>query len=82
MVQIQRLESFHVQRLFKPKNIGRNLYAHQRQIWKYIEKFIDGDKIDVCPGIIYPYSPSLKDLKQRVEDYLNERGIQVVWYFE
>jgi hypothetical protein len=66
----------------KPGNITKNLGSHRRQIWRYIEKFIEVDKVDVCPGIIYPDSPKTPGLRERIETYLNDYGIQVVWYRE
>lgn len=66
----------------KNKNIKRLLGAHRRQVWQYIEKYIDKNKMDVCPGIIYPKSPKRTGLKELVEDYLNDYGLQVVWYYD
>ena len=66
----------------KPANIQKNLYRHRRQIWNYISKYHDGDKLDVAPGIIYPSEPKTEGLKERVENYLNDWGIQVVWHFD
>lgn len=64
----------------KPRNITRNLGSHARQVWKYVERFHIGDGIDVCAGIIYPTAPKTAGLKARIEEYLNDRGMQVVWY--
>lgn len=66
----------------KPANIQKNLGSHRRQIWKYISKYYDGDKLSVSPGIIYPHEPISGELKIRIETYLNDWGIQVVWYFD
>jgi hypothetical protein len=63
-----------------PKNVQRNLSSHRRQVWRYIDKHLGGDRVDVCPGIIYPTAPTTAGLKERVEEYLNEYGLQVVWY--
>mgnify|MGYP005619614107 CR=1 FL=1 len=63
-----------------PNNISKLLASHRRQIWGYISKYLDVDKIDVCPGIIYPIAPASNNLKERIEEYLNDYGIQVVWY--
>ena len=54
--------------------------SHRRQVWRYIEKFVDGDHTDVCAGIIYPAAPSTPGLREDVETYLNEYALQVVWY--
>lgn len=66
----------------RPGNIQRNLAAHRRQVWKYIEKYVDGDRVDVFAGIIYPSAPVQAGLRQRIEDYLNDYGLQVVWYYD
>lgn len=66
----------------KPRNIQRNLASHRRQVWKYIEKYVDGDGVDVCAGIIYPSEPKSEGLKERVESYLNGHGLQVVWFYD
>lgn len=64
----------------KPANITRNLGSHARQVWNYVEKYHIGDGIDVCAGVIYPTAPTVSGSKDRVEDYLYDRGIAVVWY--
>lgn len=63
-----------------PKNIQRNLDSHRRQVWKYIDKYLDGDQVNVCAGIIYPTTPETPGLQDRIEEYLNSYGLQVVWY--
>jgi len=64
----------------KIHNLRKLLSSHKRQIWKYISKYVDDDKMDVCPGIIYPKAPKDSTLRNLIESYLNEEGIQVVWY--
>ncbi len=64
----------------KAKNRKKLLGSHRRQVWKYIEEYLDVIKIDVCPGIIYPTAPDTSGLKEMVEAYLNDYGLQVVWY--
>jgi hypothetical protein len=64
----------------KPRNRQSLLSAHRRQVWRYIEKYLDGDKVEVCPGIIYPRAPVSPGLKNLVEGYLKDYGLQVVWY--
>jgi hypothetical protein len=64
----------------KPSNLRKLVASHCRQIWSYIEKYVDGDRIDVCPGIIYPHAPKSVGIKQEVEKYINDRCIQIVWY--
>ena len=64
----------------KENNRKKLLGSHRRQVWKYIEEYLDVEKIDVCPGIIYPNSPTSPGLKEMIENYLNDYGLQVVWY--
>lgn len=64
----------------KEKNRKKLLGSHRRQVWNYIEEYLDVEKIDVCPGIIYPKPPKTPGLKDMIEKYLNEYGLQVVWY--
>jgi len=63
-----------------PRNITKNLGSHRRQIYEYIEKYIDGEGKTVCPGLIYPTAPITPGLKERIERYLNDYGIAVAWY--
>ena len=63
------------------KNIRRNLYRHQRQIFKYIYKYFDEDGLDVCLGIIYPQPPSSNIKKEYIENcMLNIYSLPVYWY--
>jgi hypothetical protein len=64
----------------KEANRKKLLASHRRQIWRYIKEYVDTKKTDVCPGIIYPHSPSSPGLKEMIENYLNDYGLQVVWY--
>ena len=65
-----------------PRNRQRNLASHRRQVWRYIETYVDGDELDVCAGIIYPTAPTTPRLKEQVEEYLFDYGLQVVWYHD
>ena len=64
----------------KPQNRKKVLSSHRRQVWKYIEQMTDVEKVDVCPGVIYPRAPKTAGLQEEVEEYLNDYGLQVVWY--
>jgi len=64
----------------KASNIRKLLSSHQRQVWRYVEKYVDDDGLDVCPGIIYPTAPRSPELKQEVERYFSDHCIQIVWY--
>ena len=64
----------------KRKNVRRICASHQRQVWRYVEKHLEGDRVEVCAGIIYPRAPRRPGLKEQTEQFLNDCGIQVVWY--
>ncbi len=63
-----------------PHNRKKLMAAHKRQVWRYIEKYVDIDETSVCAGIIYPRAPECFGLREEVEGYLNDYGLQVVWY--
>ncbi len=62
------------------RNRRKLLGAHCRQILRYVDKYLDHDKVSVCAGVIYPSAPSTAGLKDFVETYLNDNALQVVWY--
>lgn len=64
----------------KKENRRKLLGAHRRQVFRYVDKYLDQDGVDVCAGIIYPRSPISPGLKEEVEAYLNDHALQVVWY--
>ena len=66
----------------KSKNIRKLLGSHRRQMWRYIERYVDIEKVDVSPGIIYKSPPWTPGLREDIEEYLNGWGLQVVWYEE
>jgi hypothetical protein len=67
----------------KPENIKRNLYRHQKQLFNYIDKFLEIDKLDVCLGIVYPKPPQKKGLRQFIEKYLEDNyGVPAYWFNE
>ena len=68
--------------LIKDSNITKNLGSHRRQIYKYIEEYLDGEGVSACPGLIYPTAPKTEGLRDRIEEYLGSYGIAVVWYYE
>jgi hypothetical protein len=64
----------------RPSNRRKLMSAHRRQVWRYIDEFLDVAGVDVCPGVIYPSVPLTPGLREDVETYLNDRGLQVVWF--
>jgi hypothetical protein len=63
----------------KPQNRRKVLGSHRRQVMKYVDQYLDGDRVSVCAGIIYPIAPREPGLKEEVETYLNDHALQVVW---
>jgi hypothetical protein len=62
----------------KSHRVRLNLRRHARQVWRYIETYVEADT-DVCAGIIYPKPPKDAALRSLIESFLNEEFIQVVW---
>jgi hypothetical protein len=48
-------------------NRQKNVASHRRQVWNYIEKYVDGEQTDVCAGIIYPRAPRTDGLKEHIK---------------
>jgi hypothetical protein len=63
-----------------PHRVRPLLHSHRRQVWKYIEQYLDGDGLSVMAGLIYPREPSSTSLRDSIEAYLNEHSLQCVWY--
>ena len=67
----------------KPTNVKRNLSRHQRQLFKYVNKYYKIDGLQVCIGIIYPEPPQKPGLREFIESYLEETcGAPAYWYTE
>jgi len=64
----------------RPQNRRKLLGAHRRQVLKYVDQYLDGDRVSVCAGLIYPISPRESGLQEEVESYMNDYGLQVVWF--
>ena len=64
----------------KPANVDRNLYRHQRQIFKYVDsqmRVFEG----VSLGILYPAPPKRPGLRSYIEEAMTSRyGLPVYWY--
>ena len=58
------------------------LGSHRRQLFRYIDKYLEFDKLNVCAGIIYPKPPLTKGLKEFIEEYFNDWAFQIVWFEE
>lgn len=79
LVAVVEIKSTSWERI-KPANRKSLLASHSRQVWRYVDRYLDADRIAVCPGIIYPRPPRDLALRVQVETYLNDRGLQVTWY--
>jgi len=67
----------------KSKNIKRNLYRHSRQLYRYIDKYMDVDELEVCPAMVYPKAPSKEGLRELVEQLaMDNYCFPVYWYDE
>jgi hypothetical protein len=64
----------------KKANRKKLMHSHCAQTLRYVDKYLQVDKVNVCAGIIYPKSPGTPGLKTEIENYFNEQSFQVVWY--
>lgn len=64
------------------RRVRPNALRHARQVWTYVEPFLDFEQVAVCPGLVYRRLPKKAGRLQQVEELLNERGLQVVWQDE
>ncbi len=63
----------------KPHRIRPTVLRHARQVWRYVNDFVDAQNTEVCPSIVYEYEPRSREFREAIEQELNVRGIQVVW---
>jgi hypothetical protein len=66
----------------QPRSRSKLLASHRRQVLRYVDKYLDEDRVSVCAGIIYPAPPADPTVRLLVEEYLNGYALQVVWYDE
>jgi hypothetical protein len=66
----------------KPKNVKKNLWRHQNQLYSYVERFLEVDMKSVSAYIIYPTRPSSAELCKVIDDYLEAYGMLAHWYDE
>ncbi len=62
----------------KPHRVRPNALRHARQVWRYIEAELLGER-SVLPALVYPKTPLTPGRKEQVEEILHERLIQVIW---
>lgn len=74
-------------------NVARNLSEHRRQLYSYLDgtievrsissiRTINLSEIDRTLGVVYPRKPSSQSLQDRIEGYMDQHGISVVWFDE
>jgi len=66
----------------KPKNIKKNLWRHQHQLYSYVERTLEIENKGLSAYIIYPTRPTSAALCKLIEDYLEGYGILPHWYDE
>lgn len=67
----------------KPANVKKNLYKHQSQLFNYVDKYVEIDRLDVCLGLVYPKPPKKKGLREFIERHLEEKYcVPAYWYSE
>lgn len=66
----------------KPKNVKKNLWRHQNQLYSYVEKFVEVDNKSLSAYIIYPTRPGSDALCKVINDYLEDYGILAHWFDE
>jgi hypothetical protein len=64
----------------KSENRNRLLASHSRQLLKYVDQFLFGEKMNVCAALIYPNLSDSIDLKLQIEEVLGRDSLQVFWY--
>ncbi len=62
-----------------PARLRPTALRHARQIWRYVEDFLDTKGKEVCPALVYQFEPREPGIRKEVEEILNGRLIQVVW---
>lgn len=55
------------------------LSSHCRQALRYVDKYL-GDSMNVCALLIYPKPPIVAFRKEYIENYINKKGISVMWH--
>lgn len=62
------------------KHRRKLLGSHRRQVLKYVDKYLAGDILSVCAGIIYPCAPKSTEVREEVEAYMEGNAIQLLWW--
>src|SRR4051794_18643771 len=51
----------------QPRSRSKLLASHRRQVLRYVDKYLDDDRVSVCAGIIYPAPPTDPTVRALVE---------------
>lgn len=66
-----------------PKNVRRNIYRHQKQLFDYADKYFSVDDLRPSIGLIYPFPPEKEGLKEEIEQLaLHCYHVPVYWFNE
>ncbi|NKB33488.1 MAG: hypothetical protein GKR91_10360 [Pseudomonadales bacterium] len=67
----------------KFKNVRRNIYRHQKQLFDYVYKYYEIDELFATIGVIYPSPPNAEGLREYIEDLCeNDYFFPAYWYSE
>ena len=66
-----------------PRNVRRNIYRHQKQLFDYVYKYNFIDNLQVSYGLIYPFPPAREGLREDLEELaMSAYHAPVYWYTE
>jgi hypothetical protein len=69
--------------LITPRNLRRNIYRHQKQLFDYVLKYNFRDNLQVTYGLIYPYPPEREGLRDEIEELaMMTYQVPIYWYIE
>ena len=61
----------------------RNIYRHQKQLFKYIDKYSQIDDLWANLAMLYPQPPKDVEKRKLIEEYSpGKYGVPVYWYSE
>ena len=66
----------------KSKSRRKLLGSHRRQIIRYVDKYLEVDNVSVVAILLYPSPPATPGLRNEVEEYFAEHGLQLAWHSE
>lgn len=63
----------------KPERLRPNALRHARQVWRYINDYVENRGKVVFAGIVYENEPRSEAVRLAVEEIVNAKFIQVAW---